>query len=80
MTKNGIENIDKKFLLENINIIEEKYLNWKQTSYLLKYEFKNLGSLNSYNCTNIIPYNGIFFITKTTSMPFAFLPKIYKKK
>ena len=70
-TKNKIIKIDKNILSDKLNIIEEKYLD--ENKYILKYEYKNLGSISLYGSNDYIPSNKISFETiKENKEPIAF--------
>jgi len=60
-TKNKINKIDKEFLSDHINIIEEKYIGDNKCEYLLKYEYKNLPEINLNTKTDYIPSSKIYF-------------------
>ena len=60
-TKNKIYKIDKKKLSEQLNIVEEKYLNENKCEYLVKYEYKNLTTLSLYNFYSYIQSSKICF-------------------
>ena len=72
-TKHKISIIDKRILLEKLNIIEEKYLNEKiKNNYLIKYVYNNLRDLTTSNIENMekfedydyIPSSKIYFELK----------------
>ena len=70
-TKNKITKIEKKFLSEDkLNIIEEKFLDENKYDYSIKYKYKNLSSLNSYDPDDYIPSNKICF-KKENNTPFS---------
>ena len=62
-TKNKINKIEKNFFSENIEIIEEKYLDEKnKNNYLIKYEFKNIRKISIYYLDNVTSYEEYTFI------------------
>ena len=66
-TKNKINKIGKNFFSENIEIIEEKYLDEKnKNNYLIKYEFKNIRKISIYYLDNVTSYEEYTFIPSLT--------------
>ena len=61
ITKNKILNVEKKILMDNLTITNEKYLDIKsKTNYLIEYEIKNLPKFDSEN-PEYIPSSKIYF-------------------
>ena len=58
--KNEIINIEKKILMKNLKITEEKYENDKKTKYIILYEIDKLPEF-SWNRQEYIPSSKIFF-------------------
>ena len=58
--KNEIINIEKKILMKNLKIIEEKYENDKKTNYIILYEINRLPQF-SWNNREYIPSSKIYF-------------------
>ena len=77
-TKYIINKIQKKLLSDNLNIVEEKYLNENKCEYLIKYEYKNLPTLNLYCPNSYIPSNKICFEIEKDG-PIAFYQKSSKE-
>jgi len=87
-TKNKICKIEKKILSENINIIEEKYLNKEnKNNYFIKYEYNNLIKLDIYSLKyyrnseimDYIPSSKIYFELEAKE-PIIFSQKSIKDK
>ena len=71
-TRNKINKIEKKTLSDKLNIIEEKFANEKKCNYIIKYEYKNLTKIYSYNANIYIPSSKICFETENeTKTPFS---------
>ena len=81
-TKDEINKIEKNiFTTDKLNIIEEKYLDESKCNYLIKYEYKNLDSLNSLdNSENYIPSNKICFENITKKNIICFYQESTKEK
>ena len=62
-SKNEIVNIEKKILMKNLKIIEEKYENDKKTNYIILYEINKLPEFSWTNC-EYIPSSKIYFDSK----------------
>ena len=60
MAKNEIINIEKKILMKNLKIVEEKYENEKKTNYIILYEIDKLPEF-SWNNYEYIPSSKIYF-------------------
>ena len=60
MAKNEILNIEKKILMKNLKIVEEKYENEKKTNYIILYEIDKLPEF-SWNNYEYIPSSKIYF-------------------
>ena len=60
MAKNEIINIEKKILMKNLKIIEEKYENDKKTNYIILYEIDKLPEFSWYK-SEYIPSSKIYF-------------------
>ena len=58
--KNEIINIEKKILMKNLKITEEKYTNDKKTNYIILYETDQLPEFSWYNY-EYIPSSKIYF-------------------
>ena len=58
--KNEIINIEKKILMKNLKITEEKYINDKKTNYIILYEIDQLPEF-SWNNYEYIPSSKIYF-------------------
>ena len=58
--KNEIINIEKKILMKNLKITEEKYINDKKTNYIILYEIDQLPEFSWYNY-EYIPSSKIYF-------------------
>ena len=58
--KNEIINIEKKILMKNLKITEEKYTNDKKTNYIILYEIDQLPEFSWYNY-EYIPSSKIYF-------------------
>jgi len=72
-TKDAIK-IDKIILSENLNIIQEEYLDGNKNNYLIKYEYKNLPELILNKHLDYIPSNKIYFERENNS-PIIFYQK-----
>ena len=70
MTKSEIINIEKKILMKNLKIIEEKYKNDKTTNYLILYEIDRLPYF-SWENKEYIPSSKIYF-DSIDSKPFIY--------
>ena len=70
MTKSEIINIEKKILMKNLKIIEEKYKNDKKTNYLILYEIDRLPYF-SWENKEYIPSSKIYF-DSIDSKPFIY--------
>ena len=58
--QNQIEKIEKKILPDNLFIVEEKFIDTKnENNYIIKYEYKNLPKIVSYNYKGYEDYNYI---------------------
>ena len=60
MAKDEIINIEKKILMKNLKIVEEKYENEKKTNYIILYEIDKLPEF-SWNNYEYIPSSKIYF-------------------
>ena len=58
--KNEVINIEKKILMKNLKITEEKYTNDKKTNYIILYEIDQLPEFSWYNY-EYIPSSKIYF-------------------
>ena len=70
-TKAEIINIEKKILMKDLKIIEEKYLNENKNDYLITYKIDKLPSFSWYNL-DYIPSSKIYFDLNTNE-PFALI-------
>ena len=70
MTKSEIINIEKKILMKNLKIIEDKYKNDKKTNYLILYEIDRLPYF-SWENKEYIPSSKIYF-DSIDSKPFIY--------
>ena len=68
--KNEIINIEKKILMKNLKITEEKYTNDKKTNYIILYEIDQLPEF-SWNNYEYIPSSKIYF-DSINNLPFIY--------